>query len=148
MTFDASSSFSTGSVGFTSGHLTVDVVRAGLSYKFDWWGAAVGPAKTAMPVKAWPAVQAAWDWTGFYLGGHAGYGWGRDPRSDAIFGEKGVGALEPGVDSRGFVAGFQAGANWQTGAWVLDWKSTFRAPGIKGSTTTVAPDGSETPDGY
>ena len=142
---DGGSSFSTGSVGFTSGHLTVDVVRAGLSYKFDWRGAAVGPAKTAMPVKARPAVQAAWDWTGFYLGGHAGYGWGRDPMSDAIFGEKGADvALSAGVDSRGFVAGFQAGANWQTGAWVSGLEIDLSGTGIKGSTTTVSPDGSAT----
>jgi hypothetical protein len=26
-----------------------------------------------MPVRRWPAMQAAWDWTA-YLGGHAGYG--------------------------------------------------------------------------
>ena len=99
-----------------------------------------------MPVKARPAVQAAWDWTGFYLGGHAGYGWGRDPRSDAIFGEKVVeiGALPAGIDSRGFVAGFQAGANWQTGAWVSGLEIDLSGTGIKGSTTTVAPDGSET----
>ena len=142
---DGGSSFSTGSVGFTSGHLTVDVVRAALSYKFDWWGAAAAPARTAMPVKAWPAVQAAWDWTGFYLGGHAGYGWGRDPMSDAIFGEKGADiALRTGVDSKGFVAGFQAGANWQTGAWVSGLEIDLSGTGIKGSTTTVAPDGSET----
>jgi outer membrane immunogenic protein len=97
-----------------------------------------------MPVKARTAVQAAWDWTGFYLGGHAGYGWGRDPRSDAIFGEKGVGALEPGVDSRGFVAGFQAGANWQTGAWVSGLEIDLSGTGIKGSTTSVAAGGGET----
>jgi len=137
---DSGSSFSTGSVGFTSGHLTVDVVRAGLSYKFDWWGAVAVPAKTAMPVKARTAVQAAWEWTGFYLGGHAGYGWGRDPRTDAIFGEKAelAGALEPGVDSRGFVAGFQAGANWQIGAWVAGLEIDLSGTGIKGSTTSVA----------
>jgi outer membrane immunogenic protein len=142
---DSGSSFSSGSVGFTSGHLTVDVVRAALSYKFDWWGAAPGPAKTAMPVKARSAVQAAWDWTGFYLGGHAGYGWGRDPMSDAIFGEKGADfALRAGVDSRGFVAGFQAGANWQTGAWVSGLEIDLSGTGIKGSTTTVSADGSGT----
>ena len=99
---DSGSDFSTGSPSFTSGHLTVDVVRAALSYKFDWWEAAAVPAKTAMPVKARPAVQTAWDWTGFYLGGHAGYGWGRDPRSDAVFGNKTFeGVLLTGIDSRG-----------------------------------------------
>jgi opacity protein-like surface antigen len=143
---DSGSDFSSGGPSFTSGHLTVDVVRAALSYKFDWWGAAAVPAKIAMPVKARPAVQAAWDWTGFYLGGHAGYGWGRDPMSDAIFGEKALDAGAPlaGVDSRGFVAGFQAGANWQIGAWVSGLEIDLSGTGIKGSTTTVSADGSET----
>jgi outer membrane immunogenic protein len=145
---DSGSSFDTGSPAFTSGHVTVDVVRAGLSYKFDWWGAAAVPAKTAMPVKARPVV-AAWDWTGFYLGGHLGYGWGRDPRSDVVFGDKvpevlGSQALTASVDSRGFVAGFQAGGNWRMGAWVAGLEIDLSGTGIKGSTTTVSPDGSET----
>ena len=140
---DSGSTFDSDFPSFTSGHLTVDVVRAALSYKFDWWGAAAVPAKTAMPVKARPAV-AAWDWTGFYLGGHAGYGWGRDPMSDEIFGGKGADiARHAGVDSRGFVAGFQAGANWQTGAWVAGLEIDLSGTGIKGSTTTVSDDGSE-----
>jgi opacity protein-like surface antigen len=142
---DSGSGFLTDFPSFTSGHLTVDVVRAGLSYKFDWWGAAAVPAKTAMPVKARSAVQAAWDGTGFYVGGHAGYGWGRDPRSDAIFGDNSVDVAPlAGVDSSGFVGGFQAGANWQTGAWVSGLEIDLSGTGIKGSTTTVAPDGNET----
>src|SRR5215472_15217623 len=40
----------------------------------------IGPAiaadlQEAMPVKALP-VSTAYDWTGFYLGGHIGYAWG------------------------------------------------------------------------
>jgi len=30
---------------------------------------------TAVPLKA-PPIPEAYDWTGFYAGGHAGYGWG------------------------------------------------------------------------
>jgi opacity protein-like surface antigen len=136
---DSGSSFSSSSVT-TSGHLTTDVVRAGLSYKFDWSGAAAGPAEIAMPLKARPIVRAVWDWTGFYLGGHVGYGWGRDPMSDAVFGGKSA-ILHTGVDSRGFVAGFQAGANWQTGAWVSGLEIDQSGTGIKGSTTSVSTNG-------
>jgi outer membrane immunogenic protein len=89
-------------------------------------------------------VQAVWDWTGFYLGGHAGYGWGRDPMSDAISGDTDPEPLRTGVDSRGFVAGFQAGANWRTGAWVTGLEIDLSGTGIKGSTTSVASDGSQT----
>jgi outer membrane immunogenic protein len=124
----------------TSGHLTNDVVRAGLSYKFgqDW--AVAGAASMAMAAPRAEAV--AWNWSGFYLGGHAGYGWGRDPMSDAVFGGKSVGPLRTGVDSHGFVGGFQAGANWQRGAWVSGLEIDLSATGIKGSTTNVASDGS------
>ena len=31
---------------------------------------------------------AIWSWSGLYIGGHVGYGWGRDPFTDVIFGGK------------------------------------------------------------
>src|SRR3954464_15075689 len=62
-----------------------------------------------------PPPAAIWSWTGFYFGGHAGYGWGRDPFVDATFSGK---APLTGVKASGFVGGFQAGANWQVGALV------------------------------
>jgi opacity protein-like surface antigen len=95
-----------------------------------------------MPVKARPAATA-WSWQGFYLGGHAGYGWGRDPMSDAVFGAKlGSDPLRSDINSQGFVGGFQAGANWQVGSWVSGLEIDLSATGIKGSATNVAPDGS------
>jgi opacity protein-like surface antigen len=138
---NSSTRFGFGSVS-TSGHLTTDVVRGGLSYKFDSFAAAAGPA-ISMPVTASPAVGTAWNWSGFYLGGHAGYGWGRDPMSDAVFGGKTPGTpLRTGINSNGLVAGFQAGANRQIGAWVGGLEIDLSATGIKGSTTNVdIPDG-------
>jgi opacity protein-like surface antigen len=140
---DSGSSFSSSS-SQTSGHLTNDVVRAGLSYKFGQdLIAAAGPANTAMPLKAPPAAALPRNWSGFYLGGHAGYGWGSDPRSDAIFGNKAPDTvLGTRIDSRGFVGGFQAGANWQWSAWVSGLEIDLSATGIKGSTTNVSADGS------
>jgi outer membrane immunogenic protein len=138
---DSGSSFSSGSPGSTSGHLTADVVRGGLSYKFG--GGATDPANVAMAAQA-RAGYAAWDWSGFYIGGHAGYGWGRDPMSDAVFGDKMTdGILRTGIDAEGFVAGFHAGANWQFKAWVAGLEIDLSGTGIKGSTTNVASDGSE-----
>jgi opacity protein-like surface antigen len=140
---DSGSSFS-GSSSQTSGHLTTDVVRAGLSYKFGQdLIAAAGPANSAMPLKAPPAAALPRYWSGFYLGGHAGYGWGSDPRSDAVFGSKAPDTIVgTGIDSRGFVGGFQAGANWQRGAWVSGLEVDLSATGIKGSTTNVSANGS------
>jgi len=141
---DQGSSFSNSGPEFQSGNLTVDVVRAGLSYKFGQQQ--VAAAAPVMPVKA-PAAAAPWSWSGYYLGGHAGYGWGRDPRSDAFFGSKAPEpppdlALFSDINARGVVGGFQAGANWQMANWVAGLEIDLSATGIKGSTTATALDGS------
>jgi opacity protein-like surface antigen len=124
----------------TSGHITTDVIRAGLDYNFGWSPAFVGsarPAYIAMPVKAPRPVAAAWSWSGFYLGGHAGYAWGRDPFSEPFnFNE--LFSLS-GIDTKGFLGGFQAGANWQTGAWVGGLEIDLSAADIKGSTSNSVP---------
>jgi opacity protein-like surface antigen len=99
---DSGSHSSTGGGSSTSGHLTVDVVRTGLSYKFGQGMAAfAGPAKAAMPVKGPRAAAVVWSWSGFYLGGHLGYGWGRNPFSDP-FGDN---LILTGIDSNGCVLG-------------------------------------------
>jgi outer membrane immunogenic protein len=153
---DSGSSFDNTGVLFSSGRGTTDVVRAGLSYKFDWSDPAALPAAIAMPVKAMPVkampVKAppvlASNWSGFYFGGHAGYGWGRDPSgiSTVSTGTLGFG-LDPfllsGVNSKGFVAGFQAGANWQQGAFVGGIEIDLSATDIKGSSTSLDVDGDQ-----
>lgn len=58
---------------------------------------------------AQPPVPMLYNWTGFYIGGHGGYGWGTfdvNPR---------------GSDIDGWFAGGQVGFNWQNGRspWVL-----------------------------
>ncbi|HLH96448.1 MAG TPA: outer membrane beta-barrel protein [Xanthobacteraceae bacterium] len=138
--YDFGDSGSSSDVG--SGHLTADVVRGGVSYKLDWSGA--GPARVLMPLKAPPAAAAS-SWDGFYLGGHLGYGWGRDPHSDALFGFK-LGSEVPQTDisGQGFVAGFQAGANWQMGSFVAGLETDLSATGIKGSATNSDTSTTET----
>jgi opacity protein-like surface antigen len=128
----------------TSGHLTNDVVRAGLSYKFEWPGYAGGPraAMAAMP----EAAAAVWSWSGFYIGGHGGYGWGSDPFNTLVGGT--VPGLVPpippvvlsGVNSHGFVGGFQAGANWQTGSVVGGLELDLSGTDIKGTSTIAGVD--------
>jgi outer membrane immunogenic protein len=128
----------------TSGRLTADVVRAGLSYKLDWLTGPAGSAMAAaMPVKAAPAAVAVWDWSGYYLGGHVGYGWGHDPRNDEFFGAKAppTSPVETDINSRGWIAGFQAGHNWQVRNWVGGLEIDLSASGIKGSATNVFSDG-------
>ncbi len=86
--------------------------------------------------KAPPApVMAAYNWSGFYVGGHLGYGWGSE---EARFTASG---LTGATDPDGFLAGAQLGFNWQTGAFVFgiegDWTWT-NADGT--SATAVASD--------
>jgi outer membrane immunogenic protein len=69
---------------------------------------AAAPASAAdVPVRG-PVYKAApapvFNWSGFYFGGHVGYGWGD------------IG----GVDHDGFTGGLQAGYNWQLSRnWVF-----------------------------
>jgi outer membrane immunogenic protein len=88
-----------------------------------------------MPVKAAPA--AVWSWSGFYIGGHGGYGWGDDPFNSLITTTQPTVPFPPvvlnGVKSQGYVGGFQAGANWQTGSVVGGLELDLSSTGIKGS---------------
>jgi outer membrane immunogenic protein len=61
-----------------------------------------------LPVKAIPIPPPIMTWTGFYLGGNAGYSWGDWNTSGA------VGYAQPNV--AGWVIGAQAGHNWQFSA--------------------------------
>ena len=76
-----------------------------------------GPASAAdLPLKAPKLVAPVWTWSGFYLGGHGGYGWSRDSlasNNDPFFAGKAIPNFGPGgFDSKGWLAGFHAGANW------------------------------------
>lgn len=72
--------------------------------------------------KAQPAPVAIYNWSGFYIGGHAGYAWGREGITDNITG------VTAATDPSGFLAGAQVGYNWQVGQWVFgiegDWSWT------------------------
>jgi outer membrane immunogenic protein len=111
-----------------------------------------------MPIKAPPraAPVASYDWSGFYVGAHVGWGWGRfgfrDPyiKLDqpvlflpGLF----VGVpLERHFNGNGFLGGLQAGVNAQFGSIVVgvegdaswtDIDGTFRSTsGIPGVLTT------------
>src|SRR5258708_754828 len=67
-------------------------------------------------LKAPPA--AVWSWTGFYVGGNAGYSWGRS-NTDFTFRDSVTGTalatLNQSIGLNGGIAGVQAGYNWQNG---------------------------------
>jgi outer membrane immunogenic protein len=70
-----------------------------------------------------PPVES-YDWTGFYVGGHVGYGWidlnGRlDSQNQAPGDDFGNGDGPFDLDDDGFLGGFQAGVNYQIDDIVL-----------------------------
>ena len=67
----------------SSGHLTADVARAGLSYKLNWPDPAGAGSRTMHDFAKAPVAQP-WSWSGFYLGGHGGYGWGDDRSTQRV----------------------------------------------------------------
>jgi outer membrane immunogenic protein len=70
-----------------------------------------------MPVKApAPAAMVAYNWSGFYVGGHGGYG-----RADKCFADVtgGIAVDEGCGDIDGWLAGGQVGFNWQAGQFVF-----------------------------
>ena len=93
-----------------------------------------------LPLKA-PAVPvAAHNWTGFYLGANAGYGWGgstgntiavlSDPT--ALFTGY-TGFQYPNLSPSGVLGGGQIGYNYQTGNWVLGAVADFQFANLKDS---------------
>jgi high affinity Mn2+ porin len=68
-----------------------------------------------MPVKA-PYIQPVFDWTGFYIGGHAGYGGGT---SSAILIDPVLATTATSSRFSGIIGGVQAGYNFQTPSGLL-----------------------------
>jgi outer membrane immunogenic protein len=100
-----------------------------------------------LPVKA-PVPAPVYDWTGFYIGGNAGYGWntGDGPLTcvtpaGVSFGT-GCGLIPfAGLKPSGFIGGGQAGYNQQIGPYVVGLESDFQWSDIQGSTRTNGPWG-------
>ena len=72
------------------------------------------------------------DWTGFYLGGHVGYGWGTVEIEDSYdFFEGDVDDIDE-YDIAGWLAGVQAGYNHQSGNLVFGIEADLALAGITG----------------
>jgi outer membrane immunogenic protein len=81
------------------------------------------------PVYKAPVPPVSSNWSGFYVGGHAGFMWGRS----TVFDEGNL--LEKNAPTNGFVGGALAGVNWQTGAWVLGLEGDFGWTNARGNGT-------------
>lgn len=97
------------------------------------------PAYKAPPA---PAPIPVFSWTGCYIGGHVGYGWGDKSWTDPI--------IAPGFEFAhtkpdGFVGGGQIGCDYQTGPWVfgIEGQATWTdlsasSPDLLSATGTIA----------
>jgi len=112
--------------------------------------AIVVPAMAAdMAVKA-PVPVYAPSWTGCYVGGNVGGGWGQNTGTRGII-NAGNATLNAGVSvpvtlntgSSGVVGGGQIGCNYQAGSIVLGAETDIQGSGIQGSSTVFIPS----PDG-
>ncbi|MGA8616573.1 MAG: outer membrane beta-barrel protein [Xanthobacteraceae bacterium] len=97
-------------------------------------------AAADLPIKA-PVITPIYNWTGFYVGGNAGYAWGNANDAMALGGSwltdgsgdnlvlnpLGNGQLHP----NGFTGGIQVGYNFQTGHWVTGVEADATYFGLK-----------------
>ncbi|WP_429034288.1 outer membrane beta-barrel protein, partial [Bradyrhizobium sp. I1.14.4] len=78
-----------------------------------------------------------WSWSGGYIGGHVGGGYGRtsfsNPYGPSIYG--GV------VDTPSFLAGGQTGYNWQMSSWVVGIELDASGAASDGTNTCLAASG-------
>ena len=91
------------------------------------------PVRGAYPTKAPAYVAQLYNWTGFYVGGHVG--WGRVDLSSTVVAPAGFGSV--GSNESGFLGGGQVGFNYQMGALVLGVEGDIAWTNIGRTTTTT-----------
>jgi outer membrane immunogenic protein len=92
-------------------------------------------ADIAPTYKAPPPAPVAYNWTGFYIGGQVGYGWGETGATPT--GIAGLVAQPFRFDHDGFMAGGTVGFNYQYGPIVLGTEGDFSWSDINGSGNSV-----------
>lgn len=112
-----------------------------------------GATGADLPIKAPPPVPAPiWRWTGFYIGGNAGWigstgntiaNVGTDTGVGGLGTALAVGGIPAAIDLgySGFIGGGQIGYNWQVGPiWVVGLETDIQAVNAKSTfSTTITP---------
>lgn len=81
-----------------------------------------------------PPVPLAYDsWSGFYLGAHLGYLWGRTRVASGGL------VTDPGASTNGFVGGFLGGYNWRAGPLVVGLEGDIGWTNAHGTAPAVFP---------
>lgn len=116
--------------GFQMRNIAIVFAALGLSTAVAS-AADMAPAYKAPPMAP---VAAAYNWTGFYIGGHVGYGWGHN--SSNSFSTAGVFLDSTAGDSSGVFGGGQIGYNWQFSPnWLIGIEADGSASDISGTTS-------------
>ena len=112
-----------------------NIVRAGLNYRL---GAPAGPVSAYNAMAAVP--PPIYNWTGFYVGANAGYGFGQGRHETDGVSDIG-GTLAPitsagsDITPKGFVGGAQVGYNWQGSPnWLIGFEADLQGSAIKDTT--------------
>lgn len=104
--------------------------------------AAVTPAMAAPP----PAPAAAYNWTGFYVGGNIGYSWGNGAPTynEPAFSPTLPTTITGSNHLDGAIGGGQIGYNWQlNSSWVTGLEADLQLADEKASRNFFFPDGSD-----
>lgn len=91
------------------------------------------PRRGPAPAPYTPPIYT-FTWTGFYIGGQVGYGWG-----DNRISETGVAGASVKNSLDGFLGGVHVGANWQINQFVLGLEGDIEYSGLNGRRGVGAP---------
>jgi len=122
------------------------------------FGSATAADQVARPyTKAPPIVAAVYDWSGFYVGGNVGYGWGENTDPGLSFVNPGnagnIGAfltagvppgtasgnLFPNLHPNGAFGGLQVGYDKQFGTWLVGLVADIQASDFHDSAKVTTP---------
>src|SRR5262245_40053062 len=90
-----------------------------------------------------PPLTPVFSWTGWYIGGTAGYGWGSRTNPSISATDVGFarflaagGNVFPSLSPKGFIGGGQIGYDWQVNpSWVVGFVADFQGADISESAT-------------
>jgi outer membrane immunogenic protein len=99
----------------------------------------------ARPYTKASAIDPGYNWSGFYVGINAGYGWGTSSTTltpdafEVVRVLPGLNPLPPNLRPSGFVAGGQAGYNYQVGSVVAGLEADLSYAGLRDNNSATGP---------
>jgi outer membrane immunogenic protein len=95
-------------------------------------GAPALAADMAVKAPPSPVVALPYSWTGFYIGGDIGYGWGRSTGvlNDGTFN---TAPVPYSADPSGIIGGGFAGYNYQINQFIVGIEADWQGAGLSGS---------------